>query len=135
MQETQHLKMVRYGIKSKNYIAPSGNPETVFQIDDNLIFDESKTALNTITPKPDPEIKGPEVEKLPEIIFDDLPEKYTPEVVSIDENDIDQGLDSDDSEEIQEIADPLQEVTGKVIVEKSRSGRFLWADWPTFLPS
>ena len=63
--ETQHLKrkdiekkMIEkvlnnqtitapYGIKSKNYIASSGNPETVFQIDDNLIFDELKTALNT----------------------------------------------------------------------------------------
>ena len=60
--ETQHLKRKDIekkiiekvlnnktitGIKSKNYIASSGNPETVFQIDDNLIFDELKTASNT----------------------------------------------------------------------------------------
>ena len=60
--ETQHLKRKDIekkiiekvlnnktitGIKSKNYIASSGNPENVFQIDDNLIFDELKTASNT----------------------------------------------------------------------------------------
>ena len=51
----------------------------------------NKSPCSNSTPEPDPEIKGPEVQKQPEIFFDDLPEKYTPEVLSIDDNDSDQG--------------------------------------------
>ena len=50
----------------------------------------NKLPCSNSTPEPDPEIKGPEVQKQPELFFDDLSEKYTPEVVSIDDNDSDQ---------------------------------------------
>ena len=60
-------------------------------IADQLTIPLNKLPCSNSTPEPDPEIKGPDVQKQPEIFFDDLPEKYIPEVVSIDDNDSDQG--------------------------------------------